>query len=207
MAPRVKFQKEEIIAAALNVVRTKGIEALTAREVGAQLQVSSRPIFTWFDSMEDLKKEVSRMAMEKYRICITEGLKEPIPFLGVWHRYIRFAREEPMLYRLLFLSRADETIGGAAEAMRFSQDLVRDSVMKIYQMTPLQADSYFRNIWLAAFSYAAMIVNGDCPYTDEEIFAVGTELSIAVCKAYKEIPGLAEGSYDRDAIFRKLVIE
>ena len=52
-----------------------------------------------------------------------------------------------------------------------------------------------------------MIVNGDCPYTDEEIFAVGTELSIAVCKAYKEIPGLAEGSYDRDAIFRKLVKE
>ena len=35
--------------------------------------------------------------------------------------------------------------------------------------------------------------------------AVFTEVSLAVCKAYKEIPGLAEGKFDRDAIFSELV--
>jgi hypothetical protein len=35
--------------------------------------------------------------------------------------------------------------------------------------------------------------------------AVLTEVSLSVCKAYKEIPGLPEGKFDRDAIFRELV--
>ena len=32
-----------------------------------------------------------------------------------------------------------------------------------------------------------------------------TEISLSVCKAYKEIPGLPTGDFDRDAIFRELV--
>ena len=32
-----------------------------------------------------------------------------------------------------------------------------------------------------------------------------TELSLSICKAYKEIPGLLEGKYDCDAIFKGLV--
>lgn len=32
------------------------------------------------------------------------GLKHPIPFLGTGLLYIRFAKEEPELYRLLFLT-------------------------------------------------------------------------------------------------------
>ena len=38
-----------------------------------------------------------------------------------------------------------------------------------------------------------------------EMFAVGAEISLSVCKAYKDIPGLPQGDYDRDAIFRELV--
>ena len=35
--------------------------------------------------------------------------------------------------------------------------------------------------------------------------AVGAEVSLAICKAFKEIPGLAEGDYDKDALFTELV--
>ena len=45
----------------------------------------------------------------------------------------------------------------------------------------------------------------DCPYTDGEMSAVLTEVSLSVCKAYKEIPGLPEGRFDKDALFRELV--
>ena len=41
--------------------------------------------------------------------------------------------------------------------------------------------------------------------TDEQISAVLTEVSLAVCKAYKEVPGLTEGKFDRDAVFSELV--
>ena len=205
MPPKVKFTKEEIVSAAVAITREKGIGALTAREVAAKLGVSTRPIFTYFDTMDQLKAEVCAFAKEQYRAYIENGLKEEIPFLGVWRRYLAFAKEEPELYRLLFLTRPDNVSGGATEALRFSQELVRPSVMRVYNMDADTADCFFRDIWLAAFSFATLTVTDDCPYTDEEIFAIGAEISLSVCKAYKEIPGLPKGDYDRDAIFMELV--
>ena len=205
MPPKVKFQREEIVSAALNVARKKGIEAVTAREVAAELQVSPRPIFTWFDTMEQLKGEVYSQAKALYCKYVEHGLTERIPFLGVWQQYINFAKEERELYKLLFLSKPDSVTGGATEALLFSQELVRDSVMRIYHMDADTADKYFRDIWLVAFSFATLIVTDDCPYSDEEIFAIGAEISLSVCKAYKEIPGLTQGNYDRNAIFTELV--
>ena len=205
MPPKVKFQKDDIIKAALNVAREKGIEAVTAREVAKELRVSVGPIFTWFDKMDELKAEVYELAKEVYRDYIERGLEEPIPFLGIWHQYTTFARKEPELYRLLFLTRPDNVSGGAREALRFSQELARESLMRIYNMDAFTADCFFRDLWLVAYSFTTLIVTDDCPYTDEEMFAVGAEISLAVCKAYKEVPGLPEGNYDKDAVFRELV--
>ena len=94
MPPRVKYQKDEIIDAALRVTRRQGFQTITAREIAAELGASTRPIFTWFDTMEQLKAEVCRQARDIYRRYIEQGLAGPIPFLGVWQQYIRFAREE-----------------------------------------------------------------------------------------------------------------
>lgn len=205
MPPLTKFTKNEIVEAAVRVTRKKGINGMTAREIGAELGVSTRPIFTWFDSIDQVKIAVYEYAMELYKAYIERGLDGPIPFLGVWRQYLHFAKEEPELYRLLFLTMPDGVIGGAIETLKFSQDLVRESVMNIYHIDAYEADCYFRNIWLVAFSYATLIVTDNCPYTEEEILAVGTEISLATCKAYKEIPGLPERQYDRDAIFTELV--
>ena len=131
MPPKVKFQKEEIVNAAFRVASKKGIEAVTAREVAKELKVSVGPIFTWFDTMDELKAEVCRLAKTRYREHLEQGLKEPIPFLGVWHQYIAFARNEPELYKLLFLTPPGGVSGGAVEALSLSQDLARESIMRI----------------------------------------------------------------------------
>ena len=166
MAPRIKFTKEELIEAALTVVRKSGIEALTARELSAHLHVSPRPIFTHYDSMDDLKHDVCERAKQEYRTYIENGLKAPVPFLGVGKQYIRFAKEEPELYRLLFLTKPDSALGGAMEALAFSQELVRESVMNIYHMDAHAADCYFRDLCLIAFSSATLIVTGCSRYPD-----------------------------------------
>ncbi len=204
MAPKVKFRKDEIVQAALAVAGTKGIDAVTAREVARQLGISTRPIFTYYDTMDRLKADVYTLAKERYREYVKRGLEGPVPFLGVGQQYLHFAKEEPELYKLLFLTRPDAVSGGAMEALRFSQALARESLMRIYDLDAYAADCYFRDLWLMAFSFATLIVTGDCPYTVEEILAVGAEISLSVCKAYKEIPGLPEGNYDKDALFHEL---
>lgn len=207
MPPKVKFRKDEIVGAAVEVARAKGIDAVTAREVAAALGVSTRPIFTYFDTMEQLKREVFEAARSRYRDYIERGLAEPVSFLGVWRQYLAFAGDEPELYRLLFLTRPDDVSGGAMAALRFSQDMARDSIMRAYRMDAATADRYFRDLWLVAFSFATLIVTDDCPYTHSEMIDIGAEISLAVCKAYKEIPGLPAGDYDRDALFKELTKE
>ncbi len=205
MPPSVKFTKDEIIEAAVRITRKKGIDGVTAREIGAELGVSTRPIFTWFGSIDQVKIAVYEYAKETYKAYVERGLAGPIPFLGIWQQYLHFAKEEPEFYRLLFLTMPEGAIGGAMEALKFSQELARESVMNIYHLDAHTADCYFRDLWLVAFSFATLIVTDDCPYSEEEMLAVGTEISLSVCKAYKEIPGLPEGNFDRDGIFRELV--
>ncbi len=207
MPPSVKVTRDEVVEAAFRITREQGIDAVTAREVARELGVSTRPIFTHYDSMDELRHDVYERAKERYRAYIEDGLTEPIPFLGVGQSFIRFAREEPELYRLLLLTKPGETGGGAMEALALSQDLARPSIMHIYRMDAFEADCYFRDLWLVVFSFATMIVTDECPFTDEQMSAVLTEVSLAVCKAYKEVPGLVDGTYDRDAIFRGLVGE
>ena len=205
MPPKIKYPKEEVVGAALRVARRRGIDAVTAQSVAAEMNVSVGPIFTHFDTVEQLRGAVFLRAKEIYRDYIERGLAGPVPFLGVGQQYLRFAHEEPEFYKLLFLTRPGGVSGGAMEALRFSQDLARESIMRIYRMDAHTADCYFRDLWLVVFGFATLIVTDDCPYTDEEMSAVLTEVSLSVCKAYKEIPGLPKGMFDKDAIFRELV--
>ena len=203
MAPKYKFTKEEMVEAALRVVRTKGIGGLTAKTMADELGTSTQPIFT--SSMEGIKREIFAAAVRVYDGYTDAGLKAEVPFFGVGMQYIRFAREEPELYRLLFLSR--ETDLSAIKSMEHLQQLVRPTLMRIYHMTSQEADFYFRSLWLVVHSLSTLIVTGDCPYSDQEIGRILTSFSISICKSIKEIPGFAAGDFDRDAAFRALVQE
>lgn len=207
MAPKNKFTREEMIEAALRVVRAKGIDGLTAKTMAVELGTSTQPVFTGFGSMDGVKREVYAAAVRVYDGYADAGLKEKIPFFGVGMQYIRFAREEPELYRFLFLTRSQEKECSAMKSMQHLQALVRPTLMDVYHITVEEADLYFRDLWLVVHSLSTLIVTGDCPYTDREIGRILTGFSVSVCKSIKEIPGFAAGTFDRDAAFRTLIGE
>ena len=125
MAPKNKFTREEMVQAAMRVVRARGLDGLTAKTIADELGTSTRPIFTGFGSMEEVRQEVYAAAVRVYDGYTNAGLQEPIPFLGVGKNYIRFAREEPELYRVLFLARTPEH--SATQSMRHLPDHRRGS--------------------------------------------------------------------------------
>ena len=194
MPPKVKFTKDEIIQAALNVARVKGASSVSTRDIAAELQVSTRPIFTYFDTMEEVRAEIRKAAEVVYERYVQRGLAEPIPFLGVGMEYIRFAREEPQLYRLLFLTPAADENSGVGAAMQ-----------AFYHLDEAAAERYAFDMLLVAHGLASLIVSGACSYTDEQIRRIFTHYSLALCKAYKEVPGFTDDTYDREAVFGALV--
>ena len=205
MAPKNKFTREEMVEAALRVVRAKGIDGLTAKTLADELGTSTQPVFTAFGSMDAVRREVYVAAVRVYDGYTNTGLKEKIPFFGVGVQYVRFAREEPELYRLLFLTRTQEY--SAIKSMEHLRELVRPTLVKIYHITAAEADIYFRDLWFVVHSLSTLIVTGDCSYSDGEIGQILTGMSISICKSIKEIPGFAAGTFDRDGIFRTLISE
>ena len=203
MAPKNKFTKTEMVEAALRVVRARGADGLTAKNIADELGTSTQPIFTSFGSMDGIRAETYAAVVGVYDRYTNEGLREEIPFLGVGKQYIRFAREEPELYRLLFLTRSKEY--SAMASMGHLREHVRPTLMAAYHITAGEADLYFRDLWLVVHSLSTLIVTGDCPYSDEELGRILTGFSISICKAIKEIPGFAAGTFDRDAAFRALI--
>ena len=205
MAPKNKFTKEEMVDAALRIVRSKGIDGLTAKTMADELCTSTQPVFTAFGSMDTVKQEVYAAAVCVYDGYMEAGLKEKIPFFGVGMQYIRFAREEPELYRFLFLTQTQDKECSAMKSMGHLQELVRPTLINIYHITAEEADIYFRDLWFVVHSLSTLIVTGDCPYSDREIGQILTGFSVSICKSIKEIPGFAAGTFDRDAAFRALI--
>ena len=207
MAPKNKFTREEMVAAAVRVVQKMGATALTAKSLAEELGTSTQPVFTCFGTMEAAKAEVYAAAERMFDEYLKAGLKEKIPFFGFGTQYIRFARKEPELYRLLFLMRQEDMENGAFSAMQHMRELVRPSLMDTYHINEQDSDRYFRDLWLVVHSLATLIVTGDCPYSDQEIGQILTGFSVSIFKAIKEIPGFTAGTFDRDATFRSLILE
>lgn len=203
MAPKNKFTKEEMVAAAVNVVRKNGISSLTARALAAELGISTQLVFTCFSNMDCLKNEVVAAAREIYDSCVLRGLNDEKPFFGFGKQYIRFAKEEPELYRLLFLT---PTGGGGALLMaERSVALVKPSLIEIYKLSDKDAEAYFRYMWLAVHGIATLFVTGGCNYSDDEISKLLTGFSVSICRSVKELPGFADGSFDKNEVFRTII--
>ena len=105
MPPKVKVTKEEIILCALELVRKKGAEGLNARELAAEMGCSTQPIFSNFAGMEELQTAVAAAAYERYLGFLKKEVEsEKYPaYKSFGMAYIRFAREERELFKLLFM--------------------------------------------------------------------------------------------------------
>ena len=82
MPPKAKFTKKEIIAAAFEIVRLSGFDALTARSLADKLGSSPRPIFTVFSCMEEVQEEVKTAARKLYEQYEDEEMCGEKPFRG-----------------------------------------------------------------------------------------------------------------------------
>ncbi len=171
MPPKPKFTKEEVIDAALALVSEKGIEALTARDLGKRLGSSARPIFTVFSSMEEVQAEVRVAALKRFESYAQKAMCYTPVFKQVGMQMILFAMEEPKLYQLVYMS---ENNG----AKSFDDILVRlgdvaqqcvDVIQKDYGLTEQEAKKMFEHVWIHTFGIGALCATGMCQFTKEQI--------------------------------------
>lgn len=105
MPPKVKVTQENIIKTAVELVRVSGAQALNARGVAAALNCSTQPIFSNFASMDDLLAATVATAYDVYQAFIAREVENGNypQYKAFGMAYIRFAKEEKELFKLLFM--------------------------------------------------------------------------------------------------------
>ena len=171
MPPKPKFTKEEIVAAALELVSEKGIEALTARELGARLGSSARPIFTVFNSMEEVQVEVRAAALKRFESYAEKAMHYTPVFKQVGMQMILFAMEEPKLYQLVYMS---ENAGatdfeGIVDRLGDVAQLCVDVIQRDYSLSEKDAKALFEHVWIYTFGIGALCATGMCRFSQDEI--------------------------------------
>ena len=171
MPPKPKFTKEEIVAAALELVSEKGIEALTARELGVRLGSSARPIFTVFNSMEEVQAEVRAAALKRFESYAEKAMHYTPVFKQVGMQMILFAIEEPKLYQLVYMS---ENAGatdfeGIVDRLGDVAQLCVDVIQRDYSLSEKDAKALFEHVWIYTFGIGALCATGMCRFSQEEI--------------------------------------
>lgn len=156
MSRKFLCSKEEIIAAGLQITREKGIAAVTARSLGKALNVSTKPIFSQFDSMEAVHRQILLEANACYeRYLKTEMDSGQYPaYKASGMAYIRFARQERELYKLLFMrDRSGEQIQEEREAVAPIVRLIMENTGLCWE----EAYRFHLEMWVYVHGIATMI--------------------------------------------------
>ena len=162
-----RFTKEEVVAAALELTREGGIGAVTARGLAARLGSSSKPVFSLFSGMEEVQKAVMEAADGLYQSYLREdmaGGKYP-PYKASGMAYIRFAKEERELFKLLFMrDRSREEKPGWAD--------VGELIGLIQKGTGLSREAaqlFHLEMWVYVHGIATMIATAYLDFDEETV--------------------------------------
>ena len=173
MPPKCRFTREQIIQAALELTAEKGIGALTARSLAQRLGSSAKPIFGLFTNMEEVQQEVMKAANQRYQAYLREDMAagQYPPYKASGMAYIRFAREQKELFKLLFMrdrTNEDQSAGEELEAL----------IRLIQQGMGLSREEAYRfhlEMWVYVHGIATMIATAYLEWDMDFISAALTD--------------------------------
>lgn len=170
MAKRVTITKEMILKAAFNVAREKGLDGISNRELAKKLNCSIRPIYYQFENVEELYKELY-VEIEKYFYkFLMDNMNDEIPkYKQVGINYIKFAKEEKELFKILFMSKFDlglnDFIAKDMEDFKELSKLIKIST----NLNDEDIESFHIKMWIFSHGLATLVASSTINLSDEQL--------------------------------------
>ena len=169
MPPKTKITAEMIVDAAVEVVRQSGFESINARTVSGQLHCSTQPVMYHFSTIESLKKAAYKRLDQLHSEYMMNTRPGQDPIIGIGLNYIRFAVEEPQLFRFLFQS-------GYAEENNLLEMVDSEELVPVLAamregagLSMEKTRQVFITVALFAHGYASIIANNHLEFDEKLI--------------------------------------
>ena len=170
MPTTVKISKEKILDAALSITRSKGIECVSNRELAKYLNCSIRPIYYQFKNVEELNIELYKKIEKYFYKYLMDNMNDKMPlYKQVGVNYIKFAKEETNLFKILFMSKYDllpkEFISKDDEDYKELTKIIKIST----NLNEEDISSFHIKMWLFAHGIATLVATNTIKLTDNQI--------------------------------------
>ena len=154
MPPIVRFSREAVLDAAYQLIRRDGPASLNARAVAKELGGSTQPIFRLFSGMEELKSAVTELALTTWKERMKERMRDSaFPYLTIGMSFLLFARDEPELFKLLFM--CDRRGQTPASSPDFEASV--EMIMKANGITRDKAELMHLEMWSCVHGIGTML--------------------------------------------------
>lgn len=173
MPPRAKVTKEMVVDAAVAIARAQGAENINARAVAKELNCSTQPVMYHFGTMEELKRAAYEK-VDRYHTDYLMNITKDDVMLSIGLNYIRFAVEEPNLFRFLFQS--GFATGNNLLEMIDSDELapVLSAMQEALGFQAAQTKEVFITLAMFVHGYASILANNSLEY-DETLISTHLE--------------------------------
>ena len=168
--------KENMIEGTFQLIRHKGYEAFSARNLAAFLGCSTQPIMYQFPNLAELKE----LAYQKADSFHSEYILSGENLLEIGLRYVKFAADEPMLFKFLFQS--GHFAGLRLEDLMSTPDAapLLEIASNEEGLTLEEAMSYFEPLYAVVHGYASLIANNGMDYDPSAIRTTLISLAEAI---------------------------
>ena len=156
MPPKREHNAQDIINAALEVVREQGFEKLSTRSIAEKLHSSTMPIYYSGITMPDIEKEIVTKAwavLEEYRTKVRTGDRVRDLIIG----FVMFSKEERNLFKCFRSEKLTAVnIVNAEKLFRKDMELIKDHNI-LGKLPPPQAMDVLIQGWIFANGIALLV--------------------------------------------------
>ena len=163
-----KINREDIIKASVEIIRKEGLESLNARGVAKKLNCSTQPIFYIYSNMEEMRKDALKEISRIFDDAMFKSNYDKIAYKDIGVNYIRFAKEEPILFKILFNSKSNEQALCFID-LKGSSNKIWETISNQTGLSKKEAKNFHLKMWLYVNGIANLVANNTCNFTKEEI--------------------------------------
>jgi len=191
MPKQIQTSREDVLRAALKVARIHGMDRVNARAIAKVLNTSVHPIFYHFENMEDLKIVLIKRIECLHNRYLKFGVqKAELPYKQIGINYLKFAKKEPKLFQILYMTPSNENINGYIEESITRKDKATKTIAEIIGKSTgfgsKKVRGFHIKMWLFTHGLATLLASGTIDITEEEISKLLTEQFRAL-KMYENI--------------------
>lgn len=181
MPPVTRIQKQDILEAAYQIARIDGLEAVNARAIAKRLNCSIQPIFHKFSNMQELKNELLEKIINTYRQYMTEGINKEHKYKQMGLGYIKFAKDEPKLFKIIFMTETKLSPENFVTYDKSFTDIEKYAGIAT-QLNSEETKKFHIKMWIFTHGIATLVANNTCKFSDEQISNLLTEEFNALMK-------------------------